>query len=178
MQENETQDQALERVKQIMREAFPLVRPRKSAVYLAGARSVLMQRLIPAEQLLSYAVDCPKHLGLVAVDAWEAGRHEGKQIAKQVGLQKRLAPGVALPASEISNRLRNSALALLEVAQAIQAEVDNDVAGMRLSADSYLPPSLRTHLRFVIVRAGGRLAKTIRPKNQDDFSIGMTRNVT
>ena len=169
MQEKVAQDQALERVKQIMRQAFPLVRQRKSAMYLAGARSVLMQRLIPAEQLLSCAVECPRHLGLVAVDAWEAGRREGKQIAKEVGLPKPLAPGVALPPSEISNRLRNSALALLEVAQAIQAEVDDDVAGMRLSADSYLPPSLRTQLRFVIVRAGGRLAKTIRQTNPEGF---------
>lgn len=143
----------------IMRDAFPPERDRKSAMYRCGCRSVLIQRLIDPQEVPPSTTECPHHLGTMAADAWLAGRAEGKEIARRLGLVKRLAPGVR-PVAKICRRLHAAAPDLLELVQAIQAEVDDYSATPRISADSYLPPSLLAKIRFVIVRAGGRLAPT------------------
>lgn len=150
---------ARQQIEEIMRAAFPPERDRKSSMYMAGVRSVLMQRLLQQQDLRLIASECPHHLGTMAADAWLAGRTEGKVIARRLGLVKRLAPGVR-PAAKICRRLHAAAPDLLKLVQAIQAEVDDYSATPRLSAHSYLPPSLLASLRFLIVRAGGRLAPT------------------
>ncbi len=154
-----TSEDVRKRVNQIMADAFPPHREPKSPTYLVGVRSVLLQRLSELEEGLPISVPCPYPLGTTAADAWLAGRSEGKEIARGLGLLKRLAAGVQ-PAAKLCRRLHAAAPDLLDLVQAIQAEVDDDVDTPRISADSYLPPSLRAALRLVIVQAGGRLAPT------------------
>lgn len=50
--------------------------------YLTGARQVLLNRLSGA------AIANPYRMGTAAYDAFDAGKEEGKVIAKRAGLKK------------------------------------------------------------------------------------------
>jgi hypothetical protein len=66
----------------LLADAFPVNRAVKSVQYITGARAVLMNRLA------GKPMEMPYRPGTASADAWEAGKAEGKCIAKKASLSK------------------------------------------------------------------------------------------
>jgi len=73
----------------LLADAFPVNRAVKSTQYITGARAVLLNRLA------GKPLEMPYRPGTASADAWEAGKAEGKLIAKQASLKKPEALGCA-----------------------------------------------------------------------------------
>lgn len=69
----------------LMADAFPVHRAVKSQQYIHGVRAVLLNRLA------GIPIEMPYRPGTASADAWDAGKAEGKLIAKQASLKKREA---------------------------------------------------------------------------------------
>ena len=69
----------------LMADAFPVNRAVKSQQYIHGVRAVLLNRLA------GIPIEMPYWPGTASADAWDAGKAEGKLIAKQASLKKREA---------------------------------------------------------------------------------------
>ncbi len=126
-------------IQNLMADAFPPGRRAYSMIYRHGVESVLEDRLHRTRKLPVLDL----RPGGVAYDAFQAGRAEGKEIARRAGLTKALAQGVTR---------RNMRDLLTRIAHEIGAVPSSQPP---ISADSYLPAPLVDYLRAVLEQAGG-----------------------